>query len=540
MMASVFETVRYLVPFSPKEVPHFFTDVLIIGGGLAGYRAALAVDKNLSVVVTTKADRWESNTTYAQGGVAVVLDPQDSVDDHIADTLDAGGKLCDPEVVAKVVRAGPDFIRELIDWGAQFDREGGRLALGLEGGHGRPRIIHAQGDATGRELIRTVLARVEAAPNISVWEHTFAIDLLTADGQCRGAIVWNEEHGKTLVWAKQTIVASGGAGQVYRETTNPEVATGDGLAMAWRAGAELQDLEFVQFHPTVLYIAGSARHLITEAIRGEGGHLIDRNGYRFMLDYDPRGELAPRDIVTRAIVAQMAKTNHPNVYLDLRHLDPDFVRSRFPGMVAICAEFDLDLTRDLIPVRPGAHYFMGGVRVDAEGRTTLPGLWAAGEVACSGMHGANRLASNSLLEALCFGAWVGEGAGQCAREVADDFHALPLCNPRTAAPEDKLDLVDISNSLKALMWRNVGVVREEHGLFEAKKQIEYWARYVLNRQFRTPAGWELQNRLTVAWLIIQAALSRRESRGAHFRSDFPAPDDENFLRHITLKRGLAC
>ncbi len=536
-MSTVFESIRYLVPFGPKEVPHFFTDVLIIGGGLAGFRAALAVDPNMSVVVITKADRWESNTAYAQGGLAVVVDPEDCVQNHIADTCEAGSKLCDEKVVEKVIRAGPEELKRLLAWGAQFDRDGSKLALGLEGGHSRPRIVHARGDATGRELVRTVLSQVEAAPNIAIWEHTFAIDLLTADGECRGALVWNEEHGKTLIWAKQTILASGGAGQVYRESTNPEIATGDGLAMAWRAGAELQDLEFVQFHPTVLYIAGSARHLITEAIRGEGGYLVDRDGHRFMFDYDPRGELAPRDIVTRAIVAQMAKTRHPNVYLDLRHLDPDFVRTRFPGMVTICAEFNLDLTRDQIPVRPGAHYFMGGVRIDIEGRTSLPRLWAAGEVACSGMHGANRLASNSLLEAVCFGAWAGEGASRCAQPLEDHYKALPLSNSRTVTPEDKLDLLDISNSLKALMWRNVGVIREEAGLAEAKKQIEYWAQYVLTRQFRTPAGWELQNRLTVAWLVIQGALARRESRGAHFRRDFPFADDEHFLRHIILKRG---
>jgi L-aspartate oxidase len=535
-MENPLESIRYLVPFSPKQVPHFFTDILIIGGGLAGYRAALAADPSLSVLVVTKSDRMESNTAYAQGGVAVVLSPEDRWEDHLADTLAAGGDLCDPVVVEKVVRAGPEQIRQLIAWGARFDQEGGQLAVGLEGGHSRPRILHAKGDATGHELARAVLSRVEQAPNISLWERTFTIDLLTVDGVCRGAIVWNEEHGKTVIWAKQTILATGGAGQVYRETTNPEVATGDGLAMAWRAGAELRDLEFVQFHPTVLYIAGSARHLITEAIRGEGAHLVDRYGYRFMFDYDPRGELAPRDVVTRAIVAQMAKTHHPNVYLDLSHLDPEHVRRRFPGMVAICAEFDLDLTKDRIPVRPGAHYRMGGVTVDTEGRTTLPGLWAAGEVACSGMHGANRLASNSLLEAVCFGAWTGEGASRIAQTMPDDFRALPVCSPSRPSPEDRLDLVDISNSLKALMWRNVGVIRDEDGLLEAKRQVEHWARYVLTRQFRTPAGWVLQNLLTVAWLIIRSALTRTETRGAHVRRDFPETDNVRWLTHVSLRR----
>ena len=294
-------------------------------------------------------------------------------------------------------------------WGTKFDRIDGQLALGREGGHGRDRIAHAMGDATGKEIVRAVAAHLEGQAHVEVWEHTFTVDLLTEQGVCRGAIVWNSQHGKTVVWAKQTILATGGAGQLYRETTNPAVATGDGMAVAYRAGAELRDMEFMQFHPTVLYIAGGSRQLISEAARGEGAWLVDRHGERFMTEYDARGELAPRDVVSLAIVSQMERTRHPNVYLDLTHLHGGQVRARFPGIAAICAEFGLDITRDRIPVRPGAHYMMGGVTVDAEGRTTLPGLWAAGEVTSSGLHGANRLASNSLLEALVYGAHAGAG-----------------------------------------------------------------------------------------------------------------------------------
>jgi L-aspartate oxidase len=329
---------RYLVPFHPKRMPHFFTDVLIVGGGLAGLRAALAVDPALSAVVIAKDDIQQSNSTHAQGGIATVIDPDDRFENHIDDTLEAGGSLCDRPIVERVIREGPQRIQELIDWGTQFDHVGDRLALGREGGHSHHRIVHALGDATGREVMRVATGRVEQAANIDVWEHTFTLDLLTYNGICRGALVWNSRHGKTMVWAKQTILATGGAGQLYRETTNPDVATGDGMAIAYRAGAELRDVEFMQFHPTVLYIAGGSRHLISEATRGEGAWLIDRHGHRFMADYDPRGELAPRDVVSLAIVGQMEKTKHPNVYLDLTHLKPQRVLARFPGIAALCAE----------------------------------------------------------------------------------------------------------------------------------------------------------------------------------------------------------
>ncbi len=534
-----FNTPRYLIPFHPKGVPHYFTDVLIIGGGLAGIRAALATDPKLSVLVITKDGLQISNSTYAQGGIAGVVDPEDRFEDHVADTLQAGGTLCDPAVVKRVIGEAPRRIEELIGWGTRFDKAEGRLALGREGGHGHDRIVHALGDATGKEVMRAVTERLAGLDHIEVWQETFTIDLLTLEGACRGAIVWNLGHGKTLVWAKQTILATGGAGQIYRETTNPSVATGDGLALAYRAGAELRDVEFVQFHPTVLYIAGGSRSLISEATRGEGAHLVDRHGHRFMPDYDPRAELAPRDVVSLAIVGQMEKTRHPNVYLDMTHLDPQRVLSRFPGIAAICAEFDLDITRDRIPVRPGAHYMMGGITVNADGRTTLPGLWAAGEVTSTGLHGANRLASNSLLEALVYGAHAGQEASCAALGLKDDFFALPIANLRVDSVGEALNLDDIRNALKSLMWRNVGVRRDGEGLAEAQQTVKHWCRYVLARQFNDPGGWELQNMICLARLMIEAALEREESRGAHVRTDYPAVDEMRWNRHICFQREAA-
>jgi L-aspartate oxidase len=530
---------RYLIPFDPKRLPHRFADVLIVGGGLAGLRAALAIPPHLDVLVVTKGSLRQSNSNYAQGGIAGVLDPEDRFEDHIADTLTAGGQLCDPEVVEMVVREAPARINELIAWGTNFDQAAGGLALGREGGHSHHRIVHALGDSTGREVMRAVIERTTTLPNVETWEHAFTLDLLTHEGRCRGALVWSPSLGKTMVWAKQTILCTGGAGQVYRETTNPDVATGDGLAAAYRAGAELRDMEFMQFHPTVLYIAGSSRNLITEAMRGEGARLVDRNGYAFMRDYDLRGDLAPRDIVSRAIVTQMEKTRHPNVYLDLSHLDAKHVRERFPGMAAICSEFGIDITRDWIPVRPGAHYMVGGVTVDLSGRTTLPGLWAAGEVTSSGLHGANRLASNSLLEGLVYGTHAGEGAARAAVDMPDDFRAMPINNPPTEEPAEPLNLADIRNALKSLMWRSVGVRRDREHLLEAADDVNHWCSYVLARQFDDPEGWELQNMLTIARLMIEAALAREETRGVHLRIDFPETDNDHWKRRITMRREVS-
>ena len=529
---------RYLVSFDARRAIHQFTDILIIGGGIAGIRAALEVPESHDVLVITKDSIRESNSSYAQGGIAGVLSPEDTFDNHIDDTLIAGAGLCDREVVEMVVREAPEQINDLVRFGTIFDQENGGLALTREGGHSHRRIVHALGDATGHEVMRALIDRARARPNVVVRDETFTLDLLTHEGTCVGALVWRPGAGTMLIWAKQVILAAGGCGMVYRETTNPPVATGDGMAAACRAGAELRDMEFMQFHPTVLYVAGSARYLISEAVRGEGAYLRDVHGERFMLAEDPRAELAPRDIVARAIYRCMERTQHPNVYLDLSHLDPLKVRERFPGISRACRSFGLDIARDRIPVRPGAHYMIGGVTVDHEGRTTLPGLWAAGEVTSSGLHGANRLASNSLLEGLVYGARCARGATAAAERMKNDRRAMPLRFQGSAeSPAEALDVADLTNSLRSLMVRKMGIVRDAIRLKEAQADVDFWCRYVLTREFDDRKGWELQNLLTVARLMIEGAIRRTESRGTHFRSDFPTPDDEHWKVHVVSPAG---
>jgi L-aspartate oxidase len=530
---------RYLVRFAPKRATHVFTDLLVIGGGIAGLRGAIEAPRDQHVVVITKDKLQQSNSNYAQGGIAGVLSPEDRFQNHIEDTLTAGAGLCDREIVELVVCEAPNQIADLIRYGTHFDEEGGHLALTREGGHSHRRIVHALGDATGFEVMRAIIAHARELPNVTLWDRTFTIDLLTHEGRCVGALVHRPRAGKQLIWAKQTILASGGAGMVYRETTNPPVATGDGMAAAYRAGAQLRDMEFMQFHPTVLYVAGSSRFLISEAVRGEGAYLRDKNGVRFMLAEDARAELAPRDVVAQAIVRCMERTQHPSVYLDLSHLDADKVHQRFPGIEKVCREFGLDITRDPIPVRPGAHYMIGGVTVDAEGRTTLPGLWAAGEVTSSGLHGANRLASNSLLEGLVFGAACGRGAAEAAAQMPDTFAVPPVraeFEPDNAGP---LDVADLTNSLRSLMVRRMGIVRDKAGLQEAERTVAFWCRYVPRREFDSREGWELQNLLTVARLMIWSALQRTESRGVHYRADYPKRDDANWVRHLACPAQFA-
>lgn len=528
---------RYLVPVTPKRMGHYFTDVLIIGGGLAGLRAAHEVDPSLRTMILTKDKLEESNSSYAQGGIASVWDPEDRFDNHVQDTLVAGGGLCDAATVDMVVREAPKRVAELIDWGTQFDQLDGQLVLGREGGHSHQRIIHALGDATGKEIMRAMMAHTRQRSHIEVCEEAYTIDLLTHEGRCCGAVVSIQNRPPVLVWSKETILCTGGCGQIFRESTNPRVATGDGHAIAFRAGAVLRDMEFMQFHPTVLYIAGSSRTLITEAIRGEGAHLVDITGYRFMSDYDPRLELAPRDVVSKSIVNQMEKTQSSCVYLTLKHLDAEYVRGRFPGIAKVCEGFGLNIARDAIPVRPGAHYMIGGAMTDSEARTSLPGLWAAGEVTSSGLHGANRLASNSLLEGLVFGSIAGRNASRAALDHPDqDMHVLPISYSAKTLATQPIDLDDIRNAVRSLMWRNVGVQRKRERLEEALQEIRRYCSYILSHDLNHVEGWELQNILTVGLLMTDAAAARTESRGVHLRTDYPTADNVHWRKHLTMQR----
>lgn len=504
------------------------TEILVIGGGVAGFSAAIAAGPHRRVLIVTKGTALVSNTSWAQGGVAAVLSDEDSFASHRDDTLSAGAGLCESDAVEVVVSEGPDRVRELVEWGGAFDRdERDQLELTLEGGHSHRRILHARGDQTGMEVQRTLLESARSHADVELWEHGFVVDLVVEDGRCRGAIV---ARGDELVFvrANAVILATGGGGQLYRETTNPQIATADGFAMALRAGARLRDMEFVQFHPTTLYIAGSARHLITEAVRGEGGLLRDMSGERFMVRYHPNAELAPRDVVARSIVQHLGMTDTGHVFIDLTHLDADFVRKRFPKLESMCALYHFDVAKDLIPIHPSVHYMMGGIEVDLHARTSIEGLFACGEVASTGLHGANRLASNSLLEGLVFG----RRAGLAARELdASPRAKVDFGAAKFTLGGSVINVPDMLNSIKSLMWKRVGIIRDGKGLREAVTRLDDWARYVLQCRFHDTAGWELMNVLTTAHAVAASALAREESRGAHFRSDFPEPVASTAAQH---------
>jgi L-aspartate oxidase len=523
---------RYLVPFDLRRLPVIDADVLIVGSGSAALRAAIeAARARRRVLAVTKKQRTESNSFYAQGGIAAAIADHDTPEAHIADTLRVGCGLSDPAAVEIVVREGVERVRELLEWGAPFDRDGRRLSFAREGGHSIARVLH-RGDETGAMLERELLGHVRS----SILENAFAIDLVTHHGACWGAVVRHPKRGLLWARARRTVLATGGIGQIYRETTNPDVATGDGLAMAWRAGAELMDMEFMQFHPTTLYLAGASRALISEAVRGAGAILRDRAGRAFMKDYHAMAELAPRDVVSRSILRHMLDTRDTQVYLDCRALRG--LPRKFPGLVRLCRSFGLEPARDLIPVRPAAHYMIGGVRVDEWGRSTVPNLFACGECAAAGFHGANRLASNSLLECLVFGKRAGAVAAQEAARPVPDF---PLRAPRRPPAGGELDLEDIRNSLRSVLWRNVGIERDAGGLRYAIDSIDFWSGYALDRVFEDPVGWELQNMLVLGRLMAQAALRRRESRGVHYRRDFPRTDDRRWRAHLVLRRnGVRC
>ncbi len=524
---------RYLVHFSSHNIPQVFTDVLVLGSGIAGLSAVLGLSETVSVLLVTKGDLGEGCTSEAQGGIATAISHDDSPQAHFEDTVEAGCGLGNEEAVRLVTNEGRERIEDLARMGVHFDRVGGELALTREGGHHRARILHADGDATGLAIVRALSEHVLQRPNVEVFEGTFALDLLTLDGVCHGALVWNSAHGLMMVRAKQTVLATGGCGRTYRETTNPSVATGDGVAMAFRAGASLQDMEFVQFHPTTLYIAGASRALISEAVRGEGGVLRNRDGERFMPDYHPDGDLAPRDIVSRSILEEMKRTQHTNVYLDVRSMSSDYVESRFPTISRQCRRFGLDLPKDLIPVRPSAHYMIGGVRTDLANRTDIVNLLACGEVACTGLHGANRLGSNSLLEGLVFGHRCAQTATANLAQMTEPLSVHALQGLPQEPAYGNLNLTDVENSLRSLMWRSAGVMRSGDRLDDALEMITFWCRYVMDKEFDNPHGWELQDMLTVARLIVMFACQREESRGVHYRTDFPE-SSPHWRRHIVI------
>ncbi|MFT5733505.1 MAG: L-aspartate oxidase [Paracoccaceae bacterium] len=527
---------RYLVPFALRQVPQYRYDVIVVGSGAAGSFAALsAAAAGASVAVVVKDEVGRTNTSWAQGGVAAVLSANDSIDSHVADTLAVGCGLSNEKVTRRIVEGGPGSIRRLLDLGAKFDsKPDGTFDLSMEGGHSHARILHARGDATGAEIQATLTRAIEEHPSIDVFPDVFCVDVLTGDdGRAVGVLARDRGRGELVAYgSSQVVLATGGGGQIYRETTNPTIATADGVAMGVRAGASVRDLEFVQFHPTCLYIAGAARVLISEIVRGAGGMLRDRDGHRFMLDEHPDAELAPRDIVSRAVSQRMVATGATSVGLDLSAIDRD-PHEAFPGISRICRFFGIDIAKDPIPVRPGCHYMVGGLKVDAEGRTTVPGLWAVGECSSTGLHGANRMGSNSLLEALVLGETIGELAAQdAARSGRPEIRSVSGRKHDPAPPGVQVNIADLTYSMKSMMWRQMGVERSDSTMREALGTFAFWSRAVASLPLDSDNAVELVNMLTVARLATFGALERTESRGTHFRTDYPERNDEDWCAHL--------
>ncbi len=526
----------------------YHADYAVVGSGIAGLRAAIELSAAGSVLVLAKSNLGDSATAWAQGGIAVALSDEDEIGLHEQDTINAGDGLCRADAVALLVEEGPKYIKQLIEWGTEFDRAGTKLAFTREAAHSRSRILHAHGDSTGREISRALLARAHTIPHLHLRAHAFTTDLIAENKRVAGLRFIDETDGSQHeVCAGAVLLATGGLGQIYRETTNPEVATGDGMAIAYEAGAVLSDMEFVQFHPTALAMKGAPRFLLSEALRGEGGILRNISLERFMKRYNEAQELAPRDIVARAIVSEMHRTNSAQVYLDMTKKSEEFLKKRFPRIYETCLSYGLDLARDVAPVCPAAHYMMGGVKTDEWGRTSVAGLYAAGETAATGVHGANRLASNSLLEGLVFGARAGQAMIKDAPVAKRSGRALPGSpaplpgNSSAAAKEASKNAAKTSEPCGALtrirdiMWREVGILRSGKELSEAVKQLQELELPKCPKSARHEQ--ELCNLHTLALLIARSALAREESRGSHYRSDFPYRNDEDFGKHSAVQKG---
>jgi L-aspartate oxidase len=532
----------------PNSRKTYHADYAVVGSGIAGLRAAIELSAAGTVLVLAKSTLSDSATAWAQGGIAVALSDEDEIGLHEQDTIKAGDGLCRSEAVALLVEEGPKYITQLIEWGTEFDRAGTKLAFTREAAHSRSRILHAHGDSTGREISRALLARAHSIPHLHLRAHAFTTELIVERGRVKGVRFIDEADG-TLheLRAGAVLLATGGLGQIYRETTNPEVATGDGIAIAYEAGAVLSDMEFVQFHPTALAIQGAPRFLLSEALRGEGAVLRNIGLERFMKKYNEAQELAPRDVVARAIVSEMQRTESTHVYLDMTKKSAEFLKKRFPRIYETCLSYGLDLASDLAPVRPAAHYMMGGVKIDLAGRTSLPGLYAAGETAATGVHGANRLASNSLLEGLVFGARAGQAMMTDAPAGKRQPGALPgspapMPGNSSGTPKEAMKNSDkpsaecvMRKKIQDVMWLEVGIMRNGKELADAIQHLE--AMELPKSEKPGRSGYELRNLHTLAVVMARAALAREESRGSHYRSDFPFRNDEDFGKHSAIQKG---
>ena len=507
------------------------TDFLVVGSGIAGLNFALKTAKHGKVTIATKKEIMESNTNLAQGGIAAVTQKSDSIELHIEDTLTVGSGLSNKRIVKLLAEHGPEAIRNLLSFGVNFDKKNNKLHLTTEGGHSMARVLHS-GDSTGKEIEQAMTECVRENKNIKVFENCFAIDLILAQQKCAGAKILDIKNRSICdIFARATILATGGIGYIYQNTTNPEIATGDGIAMALRAGATIEDMEFVQFHPTTLNKLGAPHFLISESLRGEGAILVNEAGKRFMLDYDSMGELAPRDIISRTIFNELKKGS---VYLDIRHKGKSFILDRFPMIYQECLKYDIDITEDLVPISPAAHYICGGIKTDEYGETSVENLLAFGECACTGVHGANRLASNSLLESVVFSSL---GAEKAKKYLKNEIET-PLQQKEAVSNIETQELDYLKSELRKAMWEYVGIIRNEMQLDFMLKKLDHQNTRLaaISKNGVSTRVLELKNMLTVSSLVTKAAYIRKESRGTHYREDYPKTDDKNWLKHICFEQ----